>query len=238
RNKHAHFPPQQLKQDRDAPIVGNALDDAAGVLENAVDQSNPAADADAGRKTKLDDAIVAFAGANFIDHTGGKRQWLLAREHEVAHAECRLNRAPAVAREIEGDEHVAGKQRPHDGLGLAGVAARALVARQIGREPLPLQIHFRPPFVVGLRVNDVPPCGAERHAAAPVSVDASRAGNRSNAGAYTCSAPNAATAASNASRGCTRAVTTMASTRPSAAIASVSGPVSGPSAMTRTISTG
>src|SRR5262249_39034596 len=112
-------------------------------------------------------------------------QWerLLAREHEMTDPEGRLDRAPAVERDIEPDEQIAREQRSHDRFGLARMAAHAPVSRQVGRETLATQIRVSAALVVGLRMNDIPTQAGARHAAFPPLGRAAPTESRSKAGA-------------------------------------------------------
>src|SRR6516162_1742299 len=106
---------------------------------------------------------------------------MVADDDQVAYAKSRLHRAPAVARDVQGDEQIAGEQRARDRLRASRVTAGAQVARQISYETLPAQIKIGPSLTLSLCMHDIPTHA--HHLSLPSAGALVAAGTRNKAGA-------------------------------------------------------
>src|SRR5207302_1439190 len=121
------------------------------------------------------------------------------------------NRTPPLRRHIDGDEHVARKQRLCDEINLAGVTAALQITRQVDFVVLTLQILRGLCLAVHLGLHHIPARASRFTHAAPSDLLGGR--RPSSAGERTRSAPQASTAASNDSFALVTSVTTTVSYR-------------------------
>ena len=91
----------------------------------------------------IDHAVLVGGGAQILDNSRWNRHGPIPRHDQARHAQCSVDRAPAVTLDIQGDESVAREEPGQFGVEATGVTPCDLQARNEDGEPLPQQICLR-----------------------------------------------------------------------------------------------
>src|SRR5262245_43941121 len=196
---------EQIEQDRHPLAVLHAIEQAKTVCEHAIQYADLFAARELRPLLEPDKALRVLARLETLDDCIRDRNRILAVGHQPRHADRRMNRAPALADHIDGDEQIAREQWRGNRLDPARVAPTLEIARQIGRKSLTSQVADCLRLGMGVGLHNIP---ALAHSAA-----SGRASGRnpSSFGTNTRSAPTRSTARSRVARAERTSVTTTAS---------------------------